>query len=291
MTHEVPSAQDPQTTPRTVTLESDRLLIDGTARVLLCASLFPSRVPRSQWEQRLKAVKHLGYHAIDVYIPWNYHETSPGVWNFEGQHDVGAFLALAGQIGLYALVRPGPYICAEWDGGGIPAWIATDDTIDLRQNSPSFLAAVRQWYDHILPIVQRQQYGQGGPVILVQADNELDFYACRDPRGYIGSLGAMMRGSGISVPIVACAGQGDIDRAWGGAEDVHPAVNLYAGDNDPDIDEQVRYYRRACDAAGSPMIVTETNRLHRTLRRLIGNGARFVGPYRQVSGWDFDTRQ
>ena len=279
-----------------IAFEHNHLLIDGRPRVLLCASLFPFRVAREQWRQRLEAVKSIGYHAIDVYIPWNFHETEPGVWDFEGQHDIEAFLAMAGEIGLYALVRPGPYICSEWDGGAIPAWIATDPDLDIRQNDPAFLEAVRGWYDKVMPIIARQQYAganpdgsfAGGPVVMVQVDNELDFFACRDPKGYIGALAAMMRGHGVTVPLISCAGQGDMLRAFGGAEDVSPAVNIYPGDNDVDVDAQVRFYRRASDAHDVPTIVTETNRWHRTLRRLAGNGAVFLGPFLQVSGWDFD---
>ncbi|MBW3093405.1 beta-galactosidase [Bifidobacterium sp. 82T10] len=286
---------DRNSASKAVRLERGRILIDGVPRVLLCASLFPFRVPRAQWWQRLEAVKRLGYHAIDVYIPWNFHETAPGVWDFTGRHDIDAFLRMTHEAGLYAMVRPGPYICSEWDGGAIPAWVATDPARGggeaLRQNDPAFLDAVRGWYDRILPIIARRQYGHGGPVIMVQADNELDFYSCRDPRGYIGALAGMMREAGIDVPIVACAGQGDIARSGAGDAAnvvVTPAVNLYADDNGVDMDAHVRYYRAAVARHGAPLIVTETNRLHRTLRRLVGNGAQFVGPFLQVSGWDFD---
>ncbi|MCH9275270.1 beta-galactosidase [Bifidobacterium amazonense] len=271
-----------------VRFDDDRLLIDGVPRVLMCASLFPFRVPRSQWRHRLQAVKRLGYHAIDVYVPWNYHETAPGTWDFTGQRDIDAFLRLAHETGLYAMVRPGPYICSEWDGGAIPAWVATDPSVDVRQNDPGFLDAVRGWYDRILPIIARRQYGQGGPVIMVQADNELDFFSCRDPQGYIGALVGMMRKAGIGVPIVACAGQGDYERAGAGPSGAAPAVNIYQDDDGVGWELQTRYYRNASRGYGAPLIVTETNRRHRTLRRLVGSGARFVGPFLQVSGWDFD---
>lgn len=279
--------------PRPVVFDHTRLLIDGRPRVLMCASLFPFRVPREQWAQRLQAVKNIGYHAIDVYIPWNFHEAEPGVWDFEGRHDIEEFLRLTHEAGLYALVRPGPYICSEWDGGAIPAWVLTDEKMRVRQYDDAFLGEVKKWYDKIMPIIARQQYrgagaDDGGPVILVQVDNELDFYACHEPGKYIGALASMMRAYGVDVPMIACAGQGDMVRAGGAAEDVSPAVNLYPGDNDVDVDAQVRYYRRASDAYDVPLVVTETNRWHRTLRRLVGNGARFIGPFLQVSGWDFD---
>lgn len=271
-----------------ISISNGNIIIDGIPRVLLCTSLFPFRIPCEQWLQRLKSVKTLGYHAIDVYIPWNYHEIEPNIWDFSGQKNIESFLKMTREIGLYALVRPGPYICSEWDGGGIPSWVATNSKNELRQNSPRFLRHVKSWYDHIAPIIARQQYGYGGAVIMVQADNELDFYPCRKPSEYIVSLSEMLRERGISVPIIACAGQGNLIDAGAFAPEVFPAVNLYTDDNDVDFDEQVRYYHHIFSNHHSPMIVTETNRLHRTIRRVIGNGAKFVGPYLQASGWNFD---
>lgn len=273
---------------RTIALNGNRILIDGTARTLLCASLFPFRVPREQWRERLKAVKRLGYHMLDVYAPWNFHERERGVYNFEGQHDLEEFLKEAAEEGLYSLVRPGPYICSEYDGGALPAWVASDTSLRIRQNDPKFLELVGQWYDHVIPIIARQQYTRGGSVILVQADNELDFFACSDPAGYIGTLRAMMQARGIEVPIIACAGQGDLKGAYGYTPGVAPAYNIYPNDNSVDIDEHTRYHRRVLDNLETPFIVTETNRWHRTIKREIGSGVRLAGPYLQASGWDFD---
>jgi beta-galactosidase len=273
---------------RSVKIVGTTIEIDGIPRTLMCSSLFPFRVPRSQWRTRLQAVKNLGYQVIDTYAPWNWHETSPGHFDFTGQNDFEEFLRLTAQTGLYALVRPGPYICSEWDNGGIPAWISTDPALKgkLRQNDPDFLAAVGRWYDQIVPIIARQQYGNGGPVILVQVDNELDFYSCRDPQGYISSLSQMMRERGVTVPIIACAGQGDLRGAGFGAPGVHPAFNIYPDDMSADVDKHVRYHRRVLDRENEPFIVTETNRWHRTIGRAIGNGVRLVGPYLQASGQD-----
>lgn len=272
----------------TIALEGNHILIDGRARTLLCASLFPFRIPREQWRERLKAVKRLGYHMLDVYAPWNFHERERGVYNFEGQHDLEEFLKEAAEEGLYSLVRPGPYICSEYDGGALPAWVTSDPAVKIRQNDPKFLELVGQWYDHVIPIIARQQYTRGGSVILVQADNELDFFACSDPAGYIGTLRAMMQARGIEVPIIACAGQGDLQGAYGYAPGVAPAYNIYPNDNSADIDEHTRYHRRVLDNLETPFIVTETNRWHRTIKREIGSGVRLAGPYLQASGWDFD---
>ena len=126
-----------------------------------------------------------GYNCIDVYMPWNDHEVTRDSWDFGGERDVAAFLQMAAEEGLWVLARPGPYICSEWDGGGLPAYLLTDGALRLRDNDAGFLRHVARWFDQILPILSRFQLGAAGTVIAVQLENELDFYDCADPRGYI----------------------------------------------------------------------------------------------------------
>ena len=139
-----------------------------------------------------------------------------------------------------------------------------------------------------MPVLARHQHEEGGPVVLVQVENELDFFDCDDPYGYVTALAESARRHGIRVPIIACAGQGDISRATGDAEGVIPAVNLYPDDGASTVESTARYAEAALRARGLPLLVTETNRLHRTLKRLVGSGARLLGPYLQASGWTFD---
>jgi beta-galactosidase len=141
---------------------------------------------------------------------------------------VGAFLKLAADEGLWVMARPGPYICSEWDGGGLPAYLNTRPGLQLRQNDPGYLGQVGRWFDRILPIIRDQQVDQGGTLIAVQLENELDFFDCHDPQGYIAALRDMALAHGITVPLIACAGQGDLYRASGYAEGVLPSVNIYS---------------------------------------------------------------
>jgi hypothetical protein len=271
---------------RSVQVADGQVLIDGTARVLLVSSLFPFRVPRQQWKSRIAAVKRLGYDALDVYIPWNFHEYEPGKWDFTGQRDIEAFFAAAENAGLLVLARPGPYICTEWDGGGLPAWLSTLPGLRLRQNEPKYLAEVERWFDQVMPIIAAYQYPAGGPVVMAQLENELDFFDCADPSGYLAALVAFTRDRGVSVPILACAGQGDIARATGDVPDVVPAVNLYLADDSPAVEAHAGYYYQAVHKQGFPLLATETNRLHRTLKRLLVSGVKMLGPYLQASGWN-----
>nr|WP_255672579.1 beta-galactosidase [Glycomyces amatae] len=270
----------------TVKLGPTGLVIDGREEALLCASLFYFRLPREVWEARLAQVRATGYHAIDVYLPWNFHETAPGVWDFEGRRDVGAFLDLAHEAGLAVVARPGPYICSEWDGGALPAWLGLEAGTGLRQAEPRFLGHVRAWFDRAMPILAERQWGRGGSVVAVQLENELDFFDTRDRHAYMSALRDMAVGHGVEVPLIACAGQGDLVGATGGVEGVCPAFNFYPDDRSAFIEPEVRRYAGLAADRGLPLLVTETNRRHATLRRLLVSGATLLAPYLQASGFD-----
>ena len=270
-----------------VELDATGIRLGGEPRLLLCASLFYFRLPREEWRDRLAQVRTSGYTCVDVYFPWNFHETAPGEWSFEGRRDLAAFLDLAHAEGLYVIARPGPYICSEWDGGALPAWLGLDPQLRVRQHEPRFLAQGGRWLDQVLPILAERQYPDGGPVIMVQLENELDFFDCADRAGYLTALRDQVLGHGITVPLIACAGQGDLAGATGDVAGVVPACNFYPDDDSPDIEAEVRHYADLLAARGLPLLVTETNRGHRTLRRLLACGASLLGPYLQSAGWNF----
>jgi beta-galactosidase len=270
-----------------VQLDGRGIRIDNEPRVVLCASLFYFRLPREQWRARLEQVRDSGYTCVDVYLPWNFHETAPGRWSFTGRRDVGAFLDLAHETGLHVIARPGPYICSEWDGGALPAWLGLDPELRVRQNEPRFLAQVTTWFDHVMPLLAERQHPAGGPVIMVQLENELDFFDCEDRAGYVAALREAAIRHGIAVPLIACAGQGDLAGATGEVPGTVPACNFYPDDDSPDIEAEVRRYARILAERGLPLLITETNRRHRTLRRLLASGASLIAPYLQASGWNF----
>ena len=143
------------------------------------------------------------------------------------------------------------------------------------------------WFDQVLPILAARQYGAGGSVIMVQLENELDFFDCEDRPGYITALRDQAVAHGITVPLIACAGQGDLFGATGDVQDVVPACNFYPNDDSPHIEAEVRRYAALLADRGLPLLITETNRRHRTLRRLLASGASLIAPYLQSSGWNF----
>ncbi|MFK4104937.1 beta-galactosidase [Streptomyces sp. NPDC019531] len=277
----------PTTVGTGVALDARGIRTEGGPRVVLCASLFYFRLPREQWRARLEQVRNSGYTCVDVYLPWNFHETAPGRWDFEGRRDVAAFLDLAREAGLYVIARPGPYICSEWDGGALPAWLGLDPDLRVRQHEPRYLAQVTAWFDQVLPLLAERQHPADGPVLMVQLENELDFFDCDDRTGYLTALRDQAIRHGITVPLIACSGQGDIEGATGNVPGVVPACNFYPDDDSPDIEPEVRRYTAALAERDLPLLITETNRRHRTLRRLLASGASLIAPYLQSSGWNF----
>ncbi|NLG83419.1 MAG: hypothetical protein GX493_02165 [Firmicutes bacterium] len=261
------------------------LRLDGVPQILLGASVFYFRLAREDWASRLAMVKAAGYNTIDVYFPWNFHEIAEGEWDFTGRKDAAYFLDLAQAVGLKVIARPGPYICSEWEGGGLPAWLIGRGSA-LRQNDPVYLEYVRRWFDRILPILASRQ-APNGPVVLVQIENELDFFPCHDVPGYLEELYRMARERGITVPITACIGQGNMEAATGNLDRLWPTVNLYPPDNAPGLEEEVEAIAEKLRQRGLPLIITETGRSHFLLRRLLAGGAKGICAFLQVGGNNF----
>ncbi|NXL13145.1 BGAL galactosidase, partial [Setophaga kirtlandii] len=167
--------------------ENNCFLKDGAPFRYISGSIHYARVPRPAWRDRLLKMYMSGLSAVQVYVPWNYHETLPGVYDFTGNRDVEAFLDLTAELGLLVILRPGPYICAEWEMGGLPAWLLWKPDIILRTSNPAYLAAVDSWLHVLLPKIKPRLYHQGGNIISVQVENEYgSYYAC--DRGYLRHL-------------------------------------------------------------------------------------------------------
>ena len=160
--------------------ENDCFLKDGEPFRYISGSLHYFRVPRFYWKDRLTKMKAGGLNAVQTYIAWNIHEPVQGQYNFEGDADIVSFIELANSLGLLVIVRAGPYICAEWDFGGFPAWLLNDTSIALRSSKDKrYLDAVDSWMSVVLPKVRPLLYSNGGPVISVQVENEYgSFFVC-----------------------------------------------------------------------------------------------------------------
>lgn len=158
---------------------NDCFLKDGKPFQYISGSIHYSRIPQAYWRDRLLKMYMTGLNAIQVYVPWNFHESVQGIYNFTGDRDLVHFLDLANQTGLLVILRPGPYICAEWEMGGLPAWLLQKPNIILRSADTDYLQAVSNWLAVLLPKVRPWLYINGGNIITVQVENEYgSYFAC-----------------------------------------------------------------------------------------------------------------
>ncbi|MFD5969748.1 glycoside hydrolase family 35 protein [Streptomyces sp. NPDC060311] len=167
----------------TLTRANGTLLRNGRPHRLLAGSLHYFRVHPGHWADRLRRLAALGLNTVDTYVPWNFHERTEGDIRFDGPRDLAGFVRLAQEEGLDVVVRPGPYICAEWDNGGLPAWLTGTPGMRLRTSHGPFLEAVDRWFDELIPRIADLQAGRGGPVVAVQIENEYGSYG--DDHAYV----------------------------------------------------------------------------------------------------------
>ncbi|XP_067166280.1 beta-galactosidase-1-like protein 2 isoform X3 [Apteryx mantelli] len=160
--------------------ENSHFLLEGMPFRIFGGSVHYFRVPREYWEDRMLKMKACGLNTLTTYVPWNLHEPARGKFDFSQNLDLEAFLSLAAKIGLWVILRPGPYICSEWDLGGLPSWLLQDPEMQLRTTYKGFTEAVDAYFDHLMPIVVPLQYKKGGPIIALQVENEYGSYA-KDP--------------------------------------------------------------------------------------------------------------
>jgi len=183
----------------TFEIAGDDFVLDGRPFRILSGAIHYFRVHPDDWADRIRKARLMGLNTIETYVPWNAHEPRPGEWDQSGRLDLERFMRTVADEGMYAIVRPGPYICAEWDNGGLPAWLFTDPEVGIRRSEPRFLEAVGRYLDRVLGIVAPLQITDGGPLILVQVENEYGAYG--DDKDYLRALTDRTRAAGIVVPL------------------------------------------------------------------------------------------
>jgi len=189
--------------PQLVRYDSKCFTFNGKDTLIMSGAFHYPRCPKALWRDRLQKFRVAGFNTIETYVFWNYHEPQEGKVDLS---EFEEFVKLVHQIGFMMIVRPGPYICAEWERGGIPSWVAAK-RFPLRTNDPQSVRSSQHWYSAVLPIIMQNQITLGGPIIMVQVENEYDY---RPPmpddakREYIRALAQMMWNAGISIPVITC---------------------------------------------------------------------------------------
>ncbi|CAI5795235.1 beta-galactosidase-1-like protein 2 isoform X1 [Podarcis lilfordi] len=159
---------------------NSKFLLEGKEFRIFGGSMHYFRIPREYWKDRLIKMKACGLNTLTTYVPWNLHEEVRGKFDFRGNLDLRAFLRTAEEVGLWVILRPGPYICSEWDLGGLPSWLLQDPEMQLRTTYKGFTEAVDDYFDRLMREVVHLQYKNGGPIIAIQVENEYGSYA-EDP--------------------------------------------------------------------------------------------------------------
>ncbi len=162
--------------PHTFAVEGDHFALDGKPFRVISGEMHYARVPRAYWRARFKMAKAMGLNAITTYVFWNEHERTPGVFDFSDDRDVAEFVREAQQEGLYVILRPGPYVCAEWEWGGYPAWLLKDHGVVVRSSDAKFIGPAARWMARLGKELAPLQIGNGGPIILTQVENEYGSY-------------------------------------------------------------------------------------------------------------------
>lgn len=203
-----------------------KFLLDGRPFQILSGELHYPRIPREYWRDRFRKARAMGLNTISTYIFWNLHESAPGKYDFTGQNDVAAFIRAAAGEGLHVIVRPGPYVCAEWDLGGYPAWLLADPALVLRSTDARFTAPAERWIDRLGKELTPLLSSHGGPVIAIQVENEYGSFD-KDKTYLAWQRDALVR-AGFGGVLLYTA-DGDVQLPNGTLPDLPAVVNFGTG--------------------------------------------------------------
>lgn len=209
---------------RTFTYQGEQFLLDGEPITILSGAVHYFRTVPECWEDRLTKLKACGLNTVETYTCWNLHERKQGQFDFSGILDIERFIQTAEKLGLWVILRPGPYICAEWDFGGLPSWLLSYPNIALRCNDPLYLETVKPYYRELLSRVRPHLCTNGGNVIMVQVENEYGSYG--DDRTYLQKVVDIYRENGIDCQLFTSDGTAKWMLSGGTLPDVLAVANF-----------------------------------------------------------------
>ena len=220
--------------PGDFTVGNKTFLLNGQPFIVKAAEVHYPRIPRPYWEHRIQMCKALGMNAVCIYIFWNIHEQREGEFNFTGNNDVAEFCRLAQKNGLYVIVRPGPYVCAEWEMGGLPWWLLKKKDIRLRERDPYFMERVKIFEEKVGEQLKPLTIQNGGPIIMIQVENEYGSYG--EDKPYVSEIRDCLRSIyGKELSLFQCDWSSNFEK--NGLDDLTWTMNFGTGAN---IDQQFR---------------------------------------------------
>ena len=225
---------DAQKTKGTFAAGNGTFLLNGNPFVVKAAEIHYPRIPKPYWEHRIKMCKALGMNTVCIYIFWNIHEQREGQFDFTGNNDVAEFCRLAQKNGMYVIVRPGPYVCAEWEMGGLPWWLLKKKDIRLREQDPYFMERVKIFEQKVGEQLAPLTIQNGGPIIMVQVENEYGSYG--EDKPYVSEIRDCLRGIyGKDLALFQCDWSSNFEK--NGLDDLTWTMNFGTGAN---INDQFR---------------------------------------------------
>ena len=220
--------------PGTFTVGDKTFLLNGEPFIVKAAEVHYPRIPRPYWEHRIQMCKALGMNAVCIYIFWNIHEQQENVFDFTGNNDVAEFCRLAQKNGMYVIVRPGPYVCAEWEMGGLPWWLLKKKDIRLRERDPYFMERVKIFEEKVGEQLKPLTIQNGGPIIMIQVENEYGSYG--EDKPYVSEIRDCLRSIyGKELELFQCDWSSNFEK--NGLDDLTWTMNFGTGAN---IDQQFR---------------------------------------------------
>ncbi|XP_047671177.1 beta-galactosidase-1-like protein isoform X3 [Tachysurus fulvidraco] len=282
----------------TIDYSKDCFLKDGQCFRYVSGSVHYSRVPRFYWKDRLMKMYMSGLNAVQVYVPWNFHEPVQGMYIFQGDRDLEYFLHLANETGLLVILRPGPYICAEWEMGGLPAWLLHNSNIILRSADSEYMQAVGDWLAVLLTKMRPWLYQNGGNIISLQVENEYGSYFACD-HNYMRSLRLLFRNFlGEDVVLFTTDGNTDKELACGSLQGLYATIDFGTDTNISDAFIRQRrfepkgplvnseFYTGWLDHWGDNHTFVNSHKVSKTLRDMMDMGAN-VNMYMFEGGTNF----
>lgn len=206
-----------------ISWSKDKIYIQGKPEKIMSGAMHYFRIMPEYWHDRLLKLKELGCNCVETYVCWNLHEKREGEFDFEGWLDFGKFLDTAKELGLYAIVRPGPYICSEWDFGGLPWWLLKYPDIELRCAQPLYLEKCTPYLEKVCDVMRPRLIGNGGNIIFVQVENEYGSYG--NDKSYLEWLKEFYIGRGIDCGLLTSDGETEFLLKNGTLSDVLASVN------------------------------------------------------------------
>lgn len=193
-------------TPPHFAIQGDQFLLDGKPYIIRSGEMHYPRIPHAEWRDRLRKARAMGLNTITTYAFWNASEPEPGKFDFSGDNDIAAFVRTAQEEGLNVIVRPGPFVCAEWEFGGFPAWLLRTPGLRVRSYDPRFLAASAAWFKRLGQELAPLQSTRGGPILMMQVENEYGYGG--NDRDYMEAIRKQMIDAGFDVPLFMSNGPG-----------------------------------------------------------------------------------